>query len=75
MGSGGTKTTTVPTKGEMPEDLKNLRAKVYERILPGIESYDANDWNTARQTANQALLQQQQLLSQIPNTLRTCLHN
>ena len=69
MGSGGTKTTTVPTKGEMPEDLKNIRAKVYERILPGIESYDANDWNTARQTANQALLQQQQLLSQIPNTL------
>ncbi|MBQ6664078.1 MAG: hypothetical protein IJM68_00680 [Synergistaceae bacterium] len=69
MGSGGTKTTTVPTKGEMPEDLKNIRAKVYEKILPGIESYNADDWNTARQTANQALSQQQQLLSQIPNAL------
>ena len=69
MGSGGTKTTTVPTIGEMPEDLKNIRGQVYEKILPGIESYSADDWDIAKQTANRALSQQQQLLSQIPSTL------
>lgn len=69
MGSGGYSEHQVPTKGPEPEELKNIRTELYNRIMPGLQNFDANDWNTARNTANQALQQQSQLLSKIPETL------
>ncbi|MBQ7170068.1 MAG: hypothetical protein IJR63_09245 [Synergistaceae bacterium] len=52
-----------------PEYLTNIRTKLYDKVLPGLESFSADDWNRARDTANQALSQQSQLLSRIPETL------
>ena len=69
MGSGGTSTTRVPTRDPEPTYLTNIRTQLYDKIMPGLESYNANDWSTARNTANQALSQQTELLSKIPETL------
>lgn len=69
MSSGGYSEHQVPTKGPEPEELKNIRTQLYDKIMPGLQNFNANDWNTARDTANQALQQQSQLLSKIPETL------
>lgn len=52
-----------------PQELINLRQKLYEQIMPGLESYSTQDWNRAKETASNALSQQTQLVSQMPNAL------
>ena len=69
MGSGGYSEHQVATKGPESEELKNIRTELYDKIMPGLQNFDPNDWNTARNTANTALQQQTQLLSKIPETL------
>lgn len=69
MGSGGYSEHKVPTRGPEPEQLTSIRTQLYDKIMPGLQNFDANDWNMARNTANQALQQQSQLLSKIPETL------
>ena len=69
MGSGGSSATQYRKRDPEPAYLTNIRSKLYDKVMPGLETFDANDWNTARQTANNALAQQSQLLSQIPSTL------
>ena len=69
MGSGGYSEHQVATKGPGSEELKNIRTELYDKIMPGLQNFDPNDWNTARNTANTALQQQTQLLSKIPETL------
>ncbi len=69
MSSGGYSEHKVPTRGPEPEQLTNIRTELYSKIMPGLQNFNADDWNTARDTANQALQQQAQLLSKIPETL------
>ena len=69
MSSGGYSEHQVPTRGPEPEELKNIRTQLYDKIMPGLQNFNADDWNTARNTANQALQQQSQLLSKIPEIL------
>ena len=69
FGGGGYEERQVATRGPEPNELKNLRMNLYDKILPGLQNFNADDWNTARNTANQALSQQTQLLSKIPETL------
>lgn len=69
MGSGGTSTQTIPRRNPEPEYLSNLRTQLLDKIMPGLESFSTDDWSRARDTANKALEQQAQLISQIPNTL------
>lgn len=69
MSSGGYSEHKVAKRNPEPEYLTNIRTTLYDKILPGLESFSADDWNTARNTATQALQQQSQLLSKIPETL------
>ena len=69
MGSGGTKTQQISKRGPEPQELTNLRNTLYNKILPGLESYSADDWNNARNIANNAINQQSQLLSQLPGQI------
>ena len=69
MGSGGTSEHRVQKRNPEPEYLTNLRTQLYDKIMPGLEAYNTEDWNTARQTANNALTQQTKLLEQLPTTL------
>lgn len=68
MGSS-TKKEQIPTRGPEPEELKNIRTELYGKIMPGLQNFNTEDWNTARNTANHALQQQSQLLSKIPDTV------
>ena len=69
MGSGGGSSTQYRKRDPEPEGLVNLRTRLLNKVLPGLESYSADDWNNARTAANNALNQQSQLLSQLPDTL------
>ena len=68
MGSG-VSSTQYAKRGPEPEGLTNLRNRLLDKVLPGLESYSANDWNNARTAANNALNQQSQLLTQLPGQL------
>ncbi|MBR1437865.1 MAG: hypothetical protein IJ587_04945 [Synergistaceae bacterium] len=68
MGSS-TETTTVPRKYPEPEELKNIRTELYGKIMPGLQNYSADNWNKARETADNAFTQQTKLLEQLPSAL------
>ena len=68
MGSGGS-TTQYRKRDDEPQNLINLRNNLYNAVMPGLQSFSADNWNNAQNTANQALSMQKNLLSQIPDTL------
>ena len=69
MGSSKTRTTQIPTRAPEPEDLKKLRTGLFNKIYPGLESFDADSWKTAQNTANNAMNMQGSLLSQLPSSI------
>lgn len=68
MGSGGS-SYQVRTRDPEPGYLDNMRSKLIDAVMPGLESFSANDWTNAKNTANQALGQQRELMSQLPGAL------
>ena len=69
FGGGGSKTTTIPKRYPEPEGLTNLRNTLYEKIYPGLESFNSNSWGQAQNLLNQSQQQQQNLLSQVPTNI------
>ncbi|MBQ7594095.1 MAG: hypothetical protein IJU48_07065, partial [Synergistaceae bacterium] len=67
---GGTKTSTqrIPKRDPEPEELKNLRLGLYDKIYPGLQSFDAGSWDKAKDTANNALNQQNNLMNRLPGS-------
>lgn len=53
---------------ESPE-LTDLRRRLYEAVLPGIEAYDPESWKKAQQRADAAMDQQKALLDLLPGAL------
>ena len=68
MGSGGS-TQQYRTRDPEPEYLTNIRSKLLDAVMPGIQTFNADSWTKAQNTANQALDQQSKLLSQLPGAL------
>lgn len=68
MGSGGS-SYQVRTRDPEPEYLKNIRSKLIDTVMPGLQSFSADNWTNAQNTANQALDQQKALMSQLPGAL------
>lgn len=68
MGSGGS-SYQVRTRDPEPEYLKNIRSKLIDTVMPGLQSFSADNWTNAQNTANQALGQQKALMSQLPGAL------
>ena len=68
MGSGGSSTQYAKRNPE-PQKLINQRNNLYDVVMPGLQSFNTDNWNNAQNTANQALNMQKNLLSQIPDTL------
>ena len=68
MGSGGS-TQQYRTRDPEPEYLTNIRSKLLDAVMPGIQTFNADSWTKAQNTANQALDQQSKLLSQLPGSL------
>ena len=68
MGSGGS-TTTVPKRNPEPDELVSLRKGLFDKIVPGLQTFSVNEWNNARKTAQTAVEQQANLLKGVPNSL------
>ena len=62
FGGGGGSTQTVRKRDPEPEGLTNLRDKLLDAVLPGVEAYDPSSWQKAQQISQQAQEQQQRLL-------------
>ena len=69
MGSGGTSTTRIQKRDPEPDELKNIRLGLYNKISPGLEAFDSNNWNKARNITDNSLNLQNSLISQIPGQL------
>ena len=69
--SGSTKTQQVQKRDQQPEELNTLAKSLYEKILPGLQSFDSSSFNQANQISNEAIKQQSQLMSQLPTSLNT----
>ena len=61
---GGSSTTTVPKRNPEPEELVDLRNKLYKAVLPGVDSYDPTDWQRAEERSQNAQKQQDALIGQ-----------
>ena len=68
MGSGGS-TTRIQKRDPEPAQLTNIRTGLYNAVMPGLQSFSADNWTNAQNTANQALNQQKELMSQLPGAL------
>lgn len=66
---GGGSTQTVRKRDPEPEELTNLRNALYQKVYPGLESFNSNAWGQAQNLANQAQQQQQNMLSQVPASM------
>ncbi|MBQ3585207.1 MAG: hypothetical protein II964_00705 [Synergistaceae bacterium] len=64
MGSGGS-TTQYRKRDPEPQGLIDIRQGIYDKLMPGLQSFTYNDWNTARDTASSVLNAQKSLLSQV----------
>ena len=70
FGSGGSSTQTVRKREPEPEALGDLRMALYNKIYPGLQSFNANNFAQAQNTANNALQQQNNLLRNLKTALR-----
>ena len=68
-GGGGFESQQFSKRDPEPAELTNLRTGLFNKIYPGIESFNANSWQQAQNTASKALQQQNSLLSQLPSLL------
>ena len=66
---GGSSTQQVRKRDPQPEQLNTMAQSIYDKIYPGLQSFDANQFTQAQNTANNAIQQQNSLLSQLPSTL------
>ena len=71
MGLFGTKTSVqqVQKRDKQPEELNTLAQGLYNKIYPGLQNFNANQFTQAQNVANNALQQQSNLISQLPSTL------
>ena len=67
MGLFGTKTSVqqVQKRDKQPEELNTLAQGLYNKIYPGLQNFNANQFTQAQNVANNALQQQSNLISQI----------
>lgn len=66
---GGQETEQVRKRDKQPAELNTLANGLYNKIYPGLQNFDSNSWSQAQNIANNAISQQNNLLSQLPNTL------
>lgn len=70
MGSGGS-STQYRKRDPEPQGLVDVRTGLYNAVMPGLQSFSPEDWNKAKNTANNALDMQSQLMSKLPGAINT----
>lgn len=69
FGGGGSDVQQVRKRDPEPEELSNLRLNLYNKISPGIESFDTNAWSKAQDISNNATGKMNGLINMIPESL------
>lgn len=69
FGGGGGGASQYRKRDPEPEELKNLRLGLYNKIMPGLEAYDADGWQKAQGITDTALEAQKNLLGQLQPTI------
>ena len=53
-GGGDTNVQQIRKRDPIPENLTNLRDTLYNKIMPGVESFNPNAWNKAQGISDNA---------------------
>ena len=69
FGGGGSSTYRVPIKDPPPDELVNLRQGIFNKLMPGLNSFNTENWNKAQQITDNALDQIGNLSGKIPGQL------
>ena len=68
-GGGGGSATQYRKRDPEPQELQDLRLNLYNKILPGIQSFDPNSWAKAQEISDNAMGKMNGLIDQMPGTL------
>lgn len=68
-GGGGGSATQYRKRDPEPQELQDLRLNLYNKILPGIQSFDPNSWSKAQEISDNAMGKMNGLIDQMPGTL------
>lgn len=68
FGGGSTSWEKVQKRDPIPENLLKLRDTLYDKIMPGVESFDSNSWNKAQDITNNSIGQMDNMMQLIPKT-------
>jgi len=66
---GGGSSQRVQKRDPQPEQLNNLAQGLYDKIYPTIETFNADGIKNAQDISNNAIQQQSNLLSQVPDSM------
>ena len=66
FGGGGSSSKQYRKRDPEPQELIDLRNKLVGKISPMVDMFDINDWEKAKDRANNALDQQSEMISRIP---------
>ena len=69
FGGGGSSTYRVPIKDPPPDELVNLRQGIFNKLMPGLNSFNTENWNKAQQITDNAIEQLGNLSGKIPGQL------
>lgn len=69
FGGGGGGMYRVPIKDPPPEQLTQLQQGIFNKLLPGLTSFNTENWNKAQQITDNALGQIENLSGKIPGQL------
>lgn len=68
-GGGGGSATQYRKRDPEPQELQDLRLNLYNKIMPGIQSFDPNSWAKAQEISDNAMGKMNGLIDQMPGTL------
>ena len=67
-GGGGYEERQVQVRDPLPDEVKNLRTTLYDKIMPGVESFNTNAWNKAQGITDNAMTQLGDMTKMIPDS-------
>ena len=68
FGGGGPDVQQIQKRDPLPDGLKNLRNTLYEKISPGVQSFDTTAWSNAQGITDNAMTQLGDMTKLLPDT-------
>ena len=68
FGGGGTDVQQYQTRDPLPDEVVNLRTQLYNKIMPGVESFSPTAWSKAQNISDNATQHFGNMVNMIPNS-------